>query len=91
MTKDSFIPPLLSICIPVYNRPQQLDLLLHSVDCDARLIEIVICEDCSHGRDEIRQRVVEFKVQSPYQVRYIENQRNLGYDGNIRELLTQAR
>jgi abequosyltransferase len=89
--KDSSTTPLLSICIPAYNRPGQLDLLLSTVDCDPDQIEIVICEDCSPGREEIRQQVVEFQAQSPYQVRYFENQKNLGYDGNIRELVTQAR
>jgi len=91
LSKDSRIAPLLSICIPAYNRPHQLDLLLRSVDCDPEQIEIVICEDCSPGRDAIRQRVVEFQGQSSYQVCYFENKENLGYDGNIRELVAQAR
>ncbi len=89
--KDLSTTPLLSICIPAYNRPHQLGLLLNTVDCDPDQIEIVICEDCSPGREEIRQRVVEFQAESTYQVRYIENEVNLGYDGNIRELVTQAR
>lgn len=91
MNNSNTSPLLLSICIPAYNRPRQLDLLLRTVDCDAGQIEIVICEDCSPGRETIRQRVVDFQAQSPYQVRYFENEQNLGYDGNIRELVTQAR
>ena len=89
--KDGSGTPLLSICIPSYNRPRQLELLLRTVDCDVDMIEIVICEDFSPGREEIRQRVSEFQAQSAYQVRYVENQQNKGYDGNIRELVAQAR
>lgn len=83
--------PLLSICIPAFNRPQQLESLLQSIDCDAINVEIVICEDCSPGREEIRQRVTAFEARSHYRVGYFENPRNLGYDGNIRQLLTKSR
>jgi glycosyltransferase involved in cell wall biosynthesis len=79
--KDGSGTPLLSICIPSYNRPRQLELLLRTVDCDVDMIEILICEDFSPSREEIRQRVSEFQAQSAYQVRYVENQQNKGYDG----------
>jgi len=82
--------PLLSICIPAFNRPVQLEALLNSVDCDPKNVEIVICEDCSSGREEIRERVTAFQSQSQYRVGYFENPRNLGYDGNIRQLLNKA-
>jgi glycosyltransferase involved in cell wall biosynthesis len=83
--------PLLSICIPAYNRPRQLELLLQSIDCDPKKIEIVICEDFSQERCVIRERVIEFQARSSYQVRYFENLQNFGYDGNIRELAVRAR
>jgi glycosyltransferase involved in cell wall biosynthesis len=83
--------PLLSICIPAYSRPRQLELLLRSIDCNPQKIEIVICEDFSDKRVAIREIVIEFQARSPYQVRYFENLQNLGYDGNIRELVKQAR
>lgn len=82
--------PLLSICIPAYNRPRQLEQLLQSVDCDAAQIEVVICEDCSPGRQDIRQRVEVFQAHTPYQVHYIENVINLGFDGNVRKLIARA-
>ena len=82
---------LLSICIPAYNRPRQLENLLRSVDCAGAQIEIVICEDCSPGREEIQQRVHAFQTASPYSIVYIENEDNLGYDGNLRRLAAQAR
>lgn len=83
--------PLLSIAIPAYNRPQQLKELLHSVDGDSTQIEIVICEDFSPGRKDIRQFVKAFQMQSLYKIRYIENEKNLGFDGNLRKLVTHAR
>lgn len=89
--KDHTTTPLLSICIPAYNRPRQLEELLRSVDCDADHVEIVICEDCSPGREEIRQRVEVFQAQSSYKVCYFENEENLGFDGNVRELVARAR
>jgi abequosyltransferase len=66
-------------------------MLLGSVDCDPSNVEIVICEDFSPQKDEIRKRVNEFRTQSPFKVRYIENNKNKGFDGNIRELVAQAR
>jgi abequosyltransferase len=88
--KDHNAMPLLSICIPAYNRPQQLQELLRSIDCEPTQIEIVICEDSSPGRVEIRKRVESIQALSPYAVRYFENKENLGFDGNIRELVKHA-
>lgn len=89
--KDITASPLLSICIPAYNRPLQLEQLLRTVDCNPDQIEIVICEDCSPAKQEIRERVDKFQAQSSYQVRYFENEVNLGYDGNLRKIVTHAR
>lgn len=83
--------PLLSICIPSYNRPNQISNLLFSIDCDPGNIEIVICEDRSPQREKIRSAVKLFTEQSPYEVRYYENEVNLGYDGNLRRLVELAK
>lgn len=82
--------PLLSICIPAYNRPDELERLLKSIDCQPDGVEIVICEDKSPGREAIRARVEAFKTGSPYVVRYFENAENLGFDGNVRQLVGVA-
>jgi abequosyltransferase len=82
--------PLLSICIPAYNRPRQLIELLRSIDCDPAAIEIVIAEDHSPGRLEIRSSVGQLIAQSPYTIRYIENEQNLGDDGNRRDLVSRS-
>jgi O-antigen biosynthesis alpha-1,2-rahmnosyltransferase len=82
--------PILSICIPSYNRPRQISELLLSIDCNHENIEIVVCEDRSPKREQIRYSVELFRSQSHYRVRYFENEINLGYDGNIRRLVELA-
>lgn len=82
--------PLLSICIPSYNRPERLIALLSSVDCSPLDIEIVISEDKSPQRATIRSVVADFREGSKYSVNYHENEVNLGYDGNIRHLVALA-
>ncbi len=82
--------PLLSICIPSYNRPGQLRGLLLSVDCEPASIEIVVCEDYSSQRQKIREDVASFASRTSYKIRYVENEINLGFDGNIRKLVELA-
>jgi abequosyltransferase len=83
--------PTLSICIPSYNRPAMLLELLSSVAGPAPDIEIVICEDHAPRRLEVRASVERFQQESAYAIRYYENQSNLGYDKNLRELIKKAR
>lgn len=82
----------LSICIPSYNRPAELERLLRSIDCTryADEIEIVITEDKSPKREEVRTTVEGFRETSPYSVVYHENTENLGYDHNIRHVAELA-
>ena len=55
----------LSICIPSYNRPDELLRLLTSIDAkDDNNIEIVIREDCSPKREEIRNVVNTYASRS---------------------------
>lgn len=82
--------PLLSICIPSYNRKRQLIELLESVDCDPANVEVVICEDGSPQRNEIRAAVEAFSAESKYNIRYFENETNFGFDGNLRRLIERA-
>ena len=81
----------ISICIPSYNRPKELERLLNSIDCrDDRGIQIVICEDQSPKREQIRSVAENFAQQSKFKVKYVENNENYGYDKNIRECLLKA-
>lgn len=83
--------PFISICIPSYNRPQELIRLLGSIDSLFKdEIEIIICEDKSPKRNEIKEAVNKFIKQSDYNIIYIENEINLGYDANLKELVKKA-
>jgi abequosyltransferase len=81
---------LLSICIPSYNRPEQLSKLLSTIDCDPELVEVVIGEDAAPRRNEVREAVHSFRQSSKYQIVYEENSSNLGYDGNFRRVIEIA-
>ena len=83
-------PPFLSICIPSFDRPERLKSLLESVDVAPATAEIVICEDGAPRRAEVREVVAAFRVSSPYRVTYVENEKNLGYDGNLRQVIRNA-
>ena len=82
---------LLSICIPSYNRPESILRLLQSVDAPVEKIEIVIAEDHAPRRIEVCNQVNLFKESSVYQVVYHENEKNLGYDANLRSLFSLAK
>lgn len=83
--------PKLSVCVPSYNRSEHLPQLLDSVLCQREFLhEIVICEDCSPQREVIRQIVDSYKTIYGNLINYYENEVNLGFDGNIRQLLKCA-
>lgn len=81
---------LISICIPAYNRPEELGRTLRSIDGDASVMEIVICENKSPAREAIAAVVAKFSEGSKYRISYHENSSNLGYDGNLRALVSRA-
>lgn len=80
----------ISIAIPSYNRPETLIELLQSIDFFPNDIEIVICEDCSPRRNEIKDAVTSFKSISALNIQYFENAYNLGYDANLWELIKRT-
>lgn len=82
--------PFVSICIPSYNRPDTLLRLLRTIDSKAEDLQIVICEDMAPRRLEVRAAVETFKKETSYDVKYIENEVNKGYDWNVRDFITQA-
>jgi len=83
---------LFSICVPAYNRTRYLRPLLDSVvSQDYTDFEIVICEDNSPERGQIAAVVREYQGKFPDIISYHENRVNLGYDGNIRQLVEKAR
>jgi glycosyltransferase involved in cell wall biosynthesis len=86
--------PSLTVCIPAYGRHEEYSLLLKSL---ANQIlpptEILVCEDGSAQREQLRRISAEFAPkfkQMGCEFRFIENATNLGYDGNLRELISLA-
>lgn len=83
--------PLISVCIPAYNRASVLRELLESIlTQDFGSYEVVICEDASAERSRIRQVVETLPPQWRVRTRYFENEANLGYDGNLRNVIDKA-
>lgn len=84
----------LAIGVPVYSRPDDLRTLLAAVARSEVLPgEVVLCEDMSPERDQLRKIAEEWTGplgELGCAVRYLENDRNLGYDGNLRKVISSA-
>ncbi len=81
-----------SICIPAFNRPQELKELLGSIASEPPGDwEIVVSEDSSPRAAEIADVVRQFaQAHELLSVRYLTTPKNLGYDGNLRFLIDRA-
>lgn len=83
--------PLISICIPAYNRVALLPDLLDSIlSQDFDDFDIVIAEDSSPHRPAIAATAAEYQRRYGEKVKYYENPQTLGYDGNLRRLIELA-
>ncbi len=81
----------ISVCIPAYNRALLLPDLLDSIfKQDYKFFEVVIAEDNSPERLTIASIVIKYKNKYPNKIIYHENKKNLGYDGNLRQLIKLA-
>lgn len=73
--------PLLSICIPTYNRADYLRDALRSIEIqDSPEIEVVVADNASV--DNTSAVVEEFKGKLKNLV-YVKNPENVGFDGNV--------
>lgn len=77
----------ISICIPSYNRPNELERCLKSIPASIGC-EIVISDDCSPNQLEVTKRVKKF--QKSHNIKYIPRDKNIGYDMNLNFLANQA-
>ena len=78
----------ISICIPAYNRADKLAPLLDSIFNQLYdNVEVIICEDFSPERDAIRAVVNSY---GDNRIKYFENEKNLGYDANLRESIHRS-
>lgn len=84
----------LTIAVPVYSRPAELRQLLSSIrELSVLPGEVLLCEDNSSDRQLLSQIAAEWKVilaSMGVELSYVENERNLGYDGNVRNLFECA-
>lgn len=84
--------PLISICIPAFNRsallPEVLDRI-YAQDFDD--FEIVVVDDASREREQIREVCAAYAARHPGTLRFETNPKTLGYDGNLRRLVEVAR
>jgi len=82
---------IITISIPAYNRPETLSRLLNSIPSECSDdIDILVIEDNSPKRLEIRKVIVQFRDKGLFDVKYIENEENLGFDGNIKKLVEKG-
>lgn len=83
--------PLLSICIPTYNRAANLDHCLHSIFSqmdNIPSIEILVSDNAS--TDNTREVVERYAAHYPL-LKYSRNETNIGADRNIYHVIQQAR
>jgi abequosyltransferase len=83
--------PLMSICIPTYNRSHFLKLCLTSIysqKFDHSLIEVIVSDNCS--TDDTPEIVENYKRLFP-NLRYIRNETNIGPDRNILKVIQEAK
>ena len=84
-------PPRFSACIPAYNRAHLLTPLLDSIFAqDFTDFEVVITEDVSREQAQIRAIAHQYQARYSGKLVYLENERNLGFDGNIRKLVASS-
>ena len=85
--------PLLSICIPTYNRAEQLKQCLDSIVAqdlfvNSDKIEVVISDNCS--TDNTFNVVKEFMDEYPQKIKYFKTEKNIGFD-NFEQVLKKGK
>jgi glycosyltransferase involved in cell wall biosynthesis len=82
--------PFFTLAIPNYKRREFLEVnLRHAFAQDCRDFEILVSDDCSP--DDSNQVIPGFLSASPVPFRYVAQSVNLGYDGNVRYCLNNAK
>ncbi|BBI33988.1 glycosyltransferase [Cohnella abietis] len=83
-------PPLLSICIPTYNRSANLDRCLHSILTQIKTgtpVEVLVSDNAS--TDDTPEVVRRYAARYPF-VKYSRNSENIGADRNIYHVMRLA-
>jgi hypothetical protein len=86
--------PTITLAIPAYGRPDETAGLLESILASSALPEeVLLCEDLSPQRDRIRSVVDGFRERfaaAGTTLTFHENEVNLGFDRNLKELVRRA-
>lgn len=82
--------PLLTICIPTYNREESLKQCVKSIlyQKPPPNVEILICDNASPDGTE---KMVSNLLENNPNIRYIRNEMNLGLDANVLKCLRNGR
>jgi len=82
---------VLTIGITSYNRVNELKRALENIKCSTpERIEILVSEDRSPKREEIREVVDKFAETSFFKVVFNSNEVNQGYDRNLKRIVSLA-
>lgn len=82
---------ILTIGITSYNRVKELKRALNSIKCSTpEKIEIVVSEDHSPQREEIKSVVTTFAKSTNINVFFNSNEVNLGYDRNLKKIISMS-
>ncbi len=83
--------PLLSIGITSYKRIKELERCIKSIQTKyVDDIEVIVSEDCSPLSKEIGENVNKLAKECPYLLKFMPNERNLGYDGNLGSIIKKS-
>jgi hypothetical protein len=83
------MPPLVSVGIPAYNRPESMERAVRSVlEQTHEDLEVIVSDDAS--TDPGVARVGERLAEEDPRVRYVRQPRNLGHDRNYQHVLELA-
>lgn len=86
--------PILSICIPTYNRAEYLIECLNNITCQfnnsdiSKNIEIIISDNASDDETEKMVKKYQKKFENIF---YFKNESNLGYDRNVERVIYLAK
>lgn len=84
----------ITLGVPAYGRPKDLHDLLRSVLQQTEVPnELLLCEDGSPQRAEVKKVMAQYDsalIAKGINVIYRENLVNLGYDGNVRNVIAQS-
>jgi abequosyltransferase len=86
---------MITFGIPSFNRARYLTPLIESIFATKlQEYEVLVVEDCSPERSQIRQEALRLQsalADARRSIRYVENTENKGYDKNLKEILDLAK